>query len=59
MIVKLSFSSLKSGQWYEYIVRFLLGGAATVTTGLISSRYGPAVGGLFLALPAIFCARSL
>src|SRR6202012_4931968 len=42
----------------EYIVRFLLGGAATVTTGLISSRYGPAVGGLFLALPAIFCASA-
>lgn len=58
MIVKVSFSSLRDGHWYEYIVRFLLGGAATVTTGLISSRYGPAVGGLFLALPAIFCASA-
>ncbi len=58
MIVKVSFSSLRDSHWYEYIVRFLLGGAATVTTGLISNRYGPAVGGLFLALPAIFCASA-
>jgi hypothetical protein len=35
-----------------------LGGAATMFTGLISSRYGASVGGLFLALPAIFCASA-
>jgi hypothetical protein len=29
-----------------------------VLTGLISSRYGASVGGLFLALPAIFCASA-
>jgi hypothetical protein len=33
-------------------------GAATVFTGLIGSRYGASVGGLFLALPAIFCASA-
>ena len=27
-------SSLKEGRWYEYLVRFALGGAATVFTGL-------------------------
>ena len=32
--------------------------AATVFTGLISSRYGASVGGLFLALPAIFFASA-
>ncbi len=58
MIVAVSFSSLRDSHWYEYIVRFLLGGTATVTTGLISSHYGPGVGGLFLALPAIFCASA-
>jgi uncharacterized membrane protein len=58
MIVKLSLSSLQDGRWYEYLVRFALGGAATMFTGMISSRYGPAVGGLFLALPAIFCASA-
>lgn len=55
---KVSFSSLKQGQWYEYLIRFVLGGAATVLTGLISSRFGPSFGGLFLALPAIFCASA-
>ena len=41
-------SSLREGRWYEYLIRFALGGAVTVFTGLISSRYGPSVGGLFL-----------
>jgi Protein of unknown function (DUF3147) len=58
MIVKVSFSSLRDGHWYEYIVRFVLGGTATVATGVISSRFGASVGGLFLALPAIFCASA-
>ena len=58
MIVKISSSAIKDGRWHEYLVRFALGGAVTVFTGLISSRFGPAVGGLFLALPAIFCASA-
>jgi hypothetical protein len=56
--IRFSASSLKEGRWYEYLIRFALGGAATVFTGLISSRFGPSVGGLFLALPAIFCASA-
>src|SRR5206468_9820251 len=56
--VRFSPSSLKEGRWYEYLIRFALGGAATVFTGLVSSRYGAFVGGLFLALPAIFCASA-
>jgi hypothetical protein len=56
--VRFSPSSLKESRWYEYLIRFVLGGAATVFTGLISSRYGASVGGLFLALPAIFCASA-
>ena len=56
--IKVSLSSLQEGRWYEYLVRFGLGGAATVFTGLISSRYGASIGGLFLALPAIFCASA-
>ena len=47
-----SCSSLKEGRWYEYLVRFALGGVATVFTGLISSRYGASVGGLFLPFPS-------
>ncbi len=58
MIVKFSPSALKRGHWYEYLARFALGGAVTAFTGAISSRFGAAVGGLFLALPAIFCASA-
>ena len=56
--VRFSASALKEGRWYEYLVRFVLGGLATVFTGLVSQYYGPSVGGLFLALPAIFCASA-
>lgn len=56
MLIKLSLSSLRATLWHEYAVRFALGGAVTVLTGLIGARFGTAVGGLFLALPAIFCA---
>jgi hypothetical protein len=38
---------------WEYGLRFLFGGAVTVATGLIANAYGPTVGGLFLAFPAI------
>ena len=56
--IRFSPSSLREGRWYEYVIRFALGGAATVFTGLVSSRYGASIGGLFLALPAIFCASA-
>jgi hypothetical protein len=58
MTPKVSLSSLKDGRWHEYLIRFALGGLATVITGLISNAFGPAVGGVFLALPAIFCASA-
>lgn len=58
MIVSVKLSALKDTNWREYALRFLLGGLATVCTGLIASRYGPATGGLFLAFPAIFGASA-
>jgi hypothetical protein len=58
MLIKAAPSALNNSQWSEYAVRFALGGAATVFTGLISSWFGPSLGGLFLALPAIFCASA-
>ncbi len=58
MPIRFSPSSLRDGCWYEYAIRFVLGGAATVVTGLISSRFGASAGGLFLAVPAIFCASA-
>ena len=56
--IEISPSSLQEGRWHEYAVRFALGGAATVFAGLVSSWYGASIGGLFLALPAIFCASA-
>jgi hypothetical protein len=58
MLVKLSPSALKQTRWYEYGVRFLLGGLATMFAGIVTEWYGVSVGGLFLALPAIFCASA-
>ena len=58
MIVKFNSSALRQTRWYEYVVRFLLGGAMTVFAGLIAARFGPVVGGLFLAFPAIFPASA-
>lgn len=58
MLVKLSSSALRQTRWYEYGVRFLLGGLATVLAGIVSARFGLSVGGLFLALPAILCASA-
>ncbi|QIG97373.1 MULTISPECIES: DUF3147 family protein [unclassified Bradyrhizobium] len=56
--VRVSLSSLREGRWYEYLIRFGLGGGATIFTGLISSYCGGCIGDAFLALPAIFCASA-
>jgi hypothetical protein len=54
MTVKFQFAALRQTKWYELVLRVLFGGIATVLTGLIAKFYGPVVGGLFLAFPAIF-----
>ncbi|MGB5904350.1 MAG: hypothetical protein WBF99_10510 [Xanthobacteraceae bacterium] len=58
MQVHVSLSSLSNSRWYEYLIRFGLGGAITVLTGMIGSVWGASIGGLFLALPAMFCASA-
>jgi hypothetical protein len=58
MIVHVKFSALGESRWYEYLVRFVLGGLTTVVAGVIADLYGPQLGGLFLAFPAIFCASA-
>ncbi len=57
-MIKIDLSSLRRIQWHEYLTRFVLGGTVTVVTGLVAQRYGPVVGGLFLAFPAIFPASA-
>jgi hypothetical protein len=58
MVVKFKLSALRRTKWYEVILRIIFGGLATVATGIIAKSYGPVVGGLFLAFPAIFPASA-
>jgi hypothetical protein len=58
MAVHFQWSALKQSRRYEYALRFVLGGLATVLTGAIAAYFGPATGGLFLAFPVIFCASA-
>jgi hypothetical protein len=51
-------SAIAEIRWYEYISRFVFGGLATAVAGVIAKEYGPSVGGLFLAFPAIFPASA-
>ena len=58
MRIQLDISTLKNTRWYELLVRFFLGGLITAITGIIAKKYGPEIGGLFLAFPAIFPASA-
>jgi uncharacterized protein DUF3147 len=58
MYVRIKLSALQQTRWHEYLIRFVLGGLATVFTGAMASLFGPETGGLFLALPVIFCASA-
>jgi hypothetical protein len=54
MIVEGRLAHLKGIKPHEWALRFVFGGLCTMAAGLIASHWGPAVGGLFLAFPAIF-----
>jgi hypothetical protein len=58
MQIKVDLSVLGQTKWYEYAIRFLFGGIITGVAGLIAQRFGPGIGGLFLAFPAIFPASA-
>lgn len=57
-MLSVDFRSLRSTHWHQYALRFLLGGLVTAATGLVARHWGPVVGGLFLAFPAIFPATA-
>lgn len=50
---KIKLSSLKKTKAWEYVVRYLFGGLITCAAGVVAEKYGPAIGGLLLAFPAI------
>ena len=54
MLVKVQCSRLRQSEWWEYVVRFVFGGVVVVITGMIASKWGAVIGGLFLAFPGIF-----
>jgi hypothetical protein len=58
MQIKVDTSGLGQTRWYEYAVRFLFGGLITAIAGIIAKKFGPGIGGLFRAFPAIFPASA-
>jgi hypothetical protein len=58
MMIQAKLAALKGIQPHEWIVRFLFGGTVCVLAGLVAKRFGPEIGGLFLAFPAIFPAAA-
>ena len=54
MMIQVKLESLKGIKLQEWLVRFFFGGAVCVMAGLVAKRFGPEIGGLFLAFPAIF-----
>ncbi len=58
MQIKVDLSVLGQTKWYDYAVRFLFGGLITAVAGIIAEKFGPGIGGIFLAFPAIFPASA-
>jgi len=53
MRIVADFHAIHDVRWRELVLRFLFGGFVTVAAGLIAEKFGPKIGGLFLAFPAI------
>jgi hypothetical protein len=58
VVIQIDFKALRRTRWHEYLIRFFFGGLITALAGWLASRFGPVVGGLFLAFPAIFPASA-
>jgi Protein of unknown function (DUF3147) len=49
---------MRRARWWEYVLRFVLGGLVTASAGAIAQKFGPTTGGVFLAFPAILAAST-
>ncbi len=58
MIIHARLAAIKGIKPHEWIIRFVFGGVVCVVAGLIAQRFGPVIGGFFLAFPAIFPASA-
>jgi hypothetical protein len=54
MSISFNPGAVKSSSLRDHLLRFSLGGGITAVAALIAGHYGPIIGGLFLAFPAIF-----
>ncbi len=54
MKIRFDSSPLRESRWSGHLARFVVGGTSTVLAWLVTRAAGPTVGGLLLALPAIF-----
>lgn len=58
MMVRIRLAALKDIKLREIGLRFLFGGACSLAAYEIAQHFGPVIGGLFLAFPAIFPASA-
>jgi Protein of unknown function (DUF3147) len=58
MRVRIDTSVLSQTKAHEYLIRFFFGGLITAFAGIIAKEFGPVIGGLFLAFPAVFPASA-
>lgn len=58
MKITANLQDVKETKPHEILIRFAAGGFVTAFAGFIAKEYGPAVGGLFLAFPAILPASA-
>ena len=54
MRIRVDVKPLRQTTLRGHALRFSAGGLVTLAMGLVAKRFGPVVGGLFLALPSIF-----
>ena len=53
MTPSLDLKAIRRTRVSEALIRFAFGGTLTAATGFIAHEFGPVVGGLFLAFPAV------
>jgi hypothetical protein len=58
MNISVSLSGLAQTKPLEFALRFVFGGIVTALAGLIATKFGPVIGGMFLAFPSIFPATA-
>ncbi len=57
-MIELKLSDVRETKPIELALRLFFGGVCTVAAGVVAKRYGPGIGGLFLAFPAMFPASA-